>query len=407
MAPFSSLTTMAPALRSRNFRLFWFGQLVSTVGTSLQVLAEGWLIYQITDSTFWLGAVGFIGLLPVVPISLLGGILIDRLPRRKLILATQAGLLLQAAVFAALALSDALQLWHLIALYFVFGALLAVDHPARRAFLVDLVPRADLANAVALNATLFNVSTLIGFALGGALLAKLGPGGTMLINATTYVFPITALLLIRMRDVGQDSTSQRIGAALSEGVAALRRQPAVLAAVGLMAAVGGLAYPVVGLMPAYARDLIGTDEVGLGVLLACSALGSIVGTGVTARVGGQRRGQTLWRVSLLLPLVVIGVALARTFWLACVLVALVGLLLLILQSLAITLVQVNIADRVRGRVMSLYSMLHAGADTGGNLVIGALAVPIGLTGALAAGAGVALALAVGLGVAVAAVRRLE
>ena len=177
---------------------------MSTIGTSLQVIAEGYLIFKLTDSTFWLGAVGFISLLPVVPISLAGGVLIDRVPRRKLILATQIGLMLQALVFGLLAVSGRIELWHVLILYFVFGALLAIDHPARRAFLVDLVERDDLANAVALNATLFNVANLVGFALGGFLIAAVGVGGTMLINAATYLFPITAMLLINVPDVAQD-----------------------------------------------------------------------------------------------------------------------------------------------------------------------------------------------------------
>ncbi|MEZ4582578.1 MAG: MFS transporter [Caldilineaceae bacterium] len=177
-----------PALRSRNFRLFWTGQIISTIGTSLQVVAEGYLVYELTQSTFWLGMVGLLGLLPVLPISLLGGVLIDRVPRRKLIMATQVGLMLQAAVFGALAVSGALQLWHIIALYFVFGALLAIDHPARRAFLVELVDEDELANAVALNATVFNLSSLIGYALAGLIIAPRWAQDHAA-NALTYVAP--------------------------------------------------------------------------------------------------------------------------------------------------------------------------------------------------------------------------
>src|SRR5690606_33675604 len=137
----SGLAALAPALQSRNFRLFWSGQIISNLGAALQVVAEGYLVYQITESTFWLGMVNFIGLLPVVPIALLGGVLIDRLPRRRLIMATQVGLMLQAAVFGLLVLSGRIELWHIIVLYSLFGSLLAIDHPARRTFLVELVSR--------------------------------------------------------------------------------------------------------------------------------------------------------------------------------------------------------------------------------------------------------------------------
>ena len=383
-------TVLAPALRSRNFRLFWVAQIVSTVGTALQVIAEGYLIYEITDSTFWLGAVGFISLLPVVPISLAGGVLIDRLPRRKLILVTQIGLMLQAAVFGLLAVSGRIELWHVLVLYFVFGALLAIDHPARRAFLVDIVERDDLANAVALNATIFNISSVVGYAIGGVLIATIGVGGTMLINALTYLFPIIALSLIRVPDVGLDQERKSFGVALTEGIVTLSKQRAILGVLAITAVVGGLAYPVIGLMPAYAKDIQGVDSIGLGILLSAVALGSVLGTFMAARLGNSRRGRSLMISAFILPLLVIAVAFAPSFALACLALVGVGFMLLIVQSLAITIVQLNTPDRVRGRVMTIYSMLHAGSDTGGNMLIGALAVPIGLSAALAIGGVVSL-----------------
>ena len=405
--PAGALATLAPALQSRDFRLFWLGQIVSTMGTSLQVVAEGYLIYQITNSTFWLGMVNFIGLLPVVPIALLGGVLIDRLPRRRLILATQAGLMLQALTFGLLVLSGRIELWHIILLYFLFGSLLAIDHPARRAFLVELVGPDELANAVALNATIYNFSSLVGYALSGLLIATIGVGGTMLANAATYTAPLLALSAIRLPDVRHDAVAKKLSTAMSEGLLTLWRQPVILAIISLMAVVGGLAWPVFGLMPAYAEDVMGTNAVGLGLLLAAGAFGSVLGTLVTARLGGRQRGRALAAVSLLLPLLVMGVAYAPNMLAAVLCITGVGLALLVLQSLAITLVQVHIPDRVRGRVMSIYSMLHAGADTGGNMAAGWLAVYLGLPLALALGGLVALVYALGLLLLLPALRRLE
>jgi MFS family permease len=400
-------TIIAPALRTRNFRLFWISQTLSLVGTSLQVVAEGWLVYDLTGSTFWLGAVGFIALLPVVPISFLGGLVIDRFPRRKLILATQSGLLVQAAVFALLALSGQIRLWHIILLYFVFGSLLAIDHPARRTFLVDLVERDTLANAVALNATSFNLSSLVGYAAAGLLIATVGAGGTMLFNAATYLFPIWALATIRVPDVGQDTRRPSLGVAISEGVVTLWKQPSILGGVSLMAIVGGLAAPVYVMMPAFAEDVLGTDSVGLGLLLAAAALGSVIGTAVVAKLGVNRRGRTLTVVSLLLPALVVGVALSGSMLLACLFLIALGLVLLMLQSLTITLVQVHVPDRVRGRVMSLYSQLHAGSDTTGNLMIGGLAGLLGLPLALSLGGVVAMIYALGLRIAMPSVDNLD
>lgn len=397
-----------PALRSRNFRLFWVAQIFSTFGASLQVIAEGYLIYDLTESTFWLGAVGFVALLPVVPISLAGAVLIDRYPRRKLIMLTQGGLMLQALIFATLAATGRLDLVSVILLYFVFGALMAIDHPARRAFLVELVPRDDLANAVALNATLFNVASVVGFAAGGVLIATTGVSGAMTVNAVTYLFPIVALALIKVRDIGRDQEKRGFGMAMSEGFVMLWQQPVLLGVIGLMAVVGGLAYPVfVGMMPAYAEQVMGVGSVGLGILMSSAALGSVLGTFGAARMGARQRGRNLVLTSILLPVLAIGVAQSPNIYIACLLLVGVGFVLLVLQSLAVTLVQLNTPDRIRGRVMTIYSMVHAGADTGSNMVMGTIAVPLGLPAALTLGGLLAFAFATVLNFVLPGVRRLE
>ena len=397
----SSLHNMAPALQSRNFRLFWFGQVISTIGTSLQVAAEGWLIFDLTHSTFWLGMVGLLGLLPVLPISLVGGVLIDRIPRRKLILATQSGLLIQAAIFGFLAVSGRLQLWHIIVLYFVFGSLMAIDHPARRAFLVELVDESQLANAVALNATLFNLANLVGYAAAGILIATLGAGWTMLLNSFTYVAPLVALSLIRVVDRRADvrpttGPQQSFITAISEGALVLWREPAMLGVISLMAVIGGLTWPVFGMLPAYAEDVVQTGAIGFGLLMASGAFGSLLGTVAVARLGIRRRGAVMTTTSLVLPVLIVAFALAPTVWSACLLLICTGAALLVLQSLAITVVQVNIPDRVRGRVMSIYSILHAGSDTMGNVSVGWLATYIGLPVALGLAGVVAAGYALGL-----------
>lgn len=399
--------TLAPALRSRNFRLFWLAQLISTIGTSLQVVVEGWLVYQVTDSTLWLGLVGFIALLPVVPIAFLGGVLIDRLPRRRLIMLTQGGLMLQTAVFAYLVQTGDIQLWQIIILYSIFGSLLAIDHPARRAFLTELVGPDDLANAVALNASLFNVSNLIGFVASGFLLAAIGAAGTMTINAVSYLAPILALAAIRIVDTGHDLNRPKLGKAISAGFIALRERPAVLVVIALMAVVGGLAWPVFGLMPAFAEEVIGTDTIGLGLLLGAGALGSVLGTAVVARLGQLRRGRSLMVACLLLPLMVVGLALSKSMWVACLLMVCVGLGLIVVQSLAVTLVHLGITDEVRGRVMSLYSMVHAGSDTMANVMVGGLAQGVGLPLAMSLGGVLALIVSGVLWLVIPSVRQLE
>jgi predicted MFS family arabinose efflux permease len=238
----------------------------------------------------------------------------------------------QATIFALLAYSGQIRLWQVIVLYFIFGSLLAIDHPARRAFLVDLVSRDELANAVALNATIFNFSSLIGFAAAGLLIAAMGVSGTMMVNAATYLAPILALAAIRVRDVRQDVKLQPVKAAFVEGVITLWKQPKILATVSLMAVIGGLAWPVFGMMPAFAEDVLQTNSIGLGLLLAAGAFGSLIGTVLVARVGMSRRGRTLTVVSFILPLLIIGFALSDNMLQACLfLIALgVGLIVLVM-----------------------------------------------------------------------------
>ena len=400
-------STLAPVLHSRNFRLFWLAQIISTVGTSLQVIAEQYLVFDKTESTFWLGAVGFIALLPVVPISLAGGVLIDRVPRRKLLIATQTGLMIQAAVFGYLVITDRIELWNLILLYSIFGALLAIDNPARRAFLVDIVERADLTNAVALNATIFNISSVIGFALGGVLIETIGVGSTMILNSISYLFPIAALSLIHVPDVGQDQEGKSFGVAMTEGFMTLWRQPTILGVLAITTVVGGLAYPVIGMMAAYADLVLGVSSIGLGILLSAVAFGSVLGTFGASWFGRDKPGRGLMVASFILPLLVIGVAYAPNLAAACLILVAVGFVLLVLQSLGITLVQLHTPDRVRGRVMTIYSMLHAGFDTGSNFLIGSLAVPLGLPLALTVGSILALLVSGVTNLALPDIRRLK
>jgi MFS family permease len=373
----------------------------------LQVVAEGWLVYDLTRSTLWLGLVGFLALLPAIPVSFLGGVLIDRVPRRKLILATQAGLMAQATTFGLLTLSGRIQLWQVILLYAIFGALLALDHPARRAFLTELVEPDALANAVALNAALFNVASLVGYAASGFIIAARGPGVAMLVNAATYLAPIGALLLIRVPDVRHDQHGAPLRSAWLEGIRYIWARKELLGVIALMAAVGGLAWPAFGMLPAYTEEVLGAGAIGLGLMWASGALGSVGGTIAAARLGIHRRGRTLAAAALILPMLVLILSRLNALGPACLLMAGIGLALLVVQSLAVTLVQVNSPNRLRGRVMAFYSQMHAGADTAGNLAVGALAARVGLPTALAAAGIGAFAIALGLLAAERGIRRLD
>jgi MFS family permease len=354
-----------------------------------------------------LGLLGVIGLLPVVPVAFLGGLLADRVPRRRLVMATQFGLLAQAVVFGLLVASGRIEVWHIIVLDFVMGALFAIDQPARQAFLPELVGEKDLANAIALNSAAFQVARVVGQAAAGVLIAVIGAGGTMLINAATFLAPLIALALIRIVDVVPDTRQESLGAALSEGILALYRRPTLLGTISLMVTAGGLPLAISLMMPAYAEAVVQTGSVGLGLLLAASAVGAVLSTLLVARVQVGWRGRALTVSSLVLPLVMIAFAVARWMPVACLVLVFVGLIQSVLHAMSTTLVQVNVPDRVRGRVMSLYGMLIIGVPKLGGVLIGGLAESFGLPMTIVLFSALALLYAVGLSVLMPSVRHLD
>jgi MFS family permease len=407
LQPSKLWTLVAPSLRSRNFRLFWIAQIISTMGTYLQIVAEGWLIYDMTSSTFLLGVLGFIGLLPVLPISFLGGLIIDRVPRRKLLMVTQTGLLLQATIFGLLVVSGYIRVWHIIFLDFLLGAFSAIDLPARQTFLMELVGKDDLASAIALSSVIGHVARVVGYAASGVLIATVGAGGAMLLNAATYLAPIVALSQIRVQDIVPQTVRAPLGAALSKGLQVLWKSPPLLGTLGLMAVVGGLGSAIYGMMPAFAEDVLQASSIGLGLLLTSAGLGSVLGTAVVARVGQDRRGRTLMVASFVLPLLSIAFAFSRFMVVACLLLLVHGVVLLVLHAMANTLVQVNVPDQVRGRVMSIYFLLNAGGPKVGQTVIGGLAEFLGLPVVVALSGVLSVLSALGVYFGLPSVRRLD
>lgn len=387
---------LSPALRSRNFRLFWSAQVISTMGTFLQFLAERWLIFQLTQSTWMLGLISFISLLPVVPISLLGGLLIDRVPRRKLLIFTQVGLLGQAVVLGVLIWSGRVEVWHIMVLDVVLAALSAVDQPARQAFVTELVSYEELPNAIALNASLFHFARLIGFTASGFLIALIGAAGTVLLNAASYIAPILALLLIQVADTRHETAVKGVGTAVSEGIQTLWHNTTLLATMSLVVVVGGLSWQVYGMMPAFAEQVLQVGPAGLGILLGLGGAGALIGTIGVGRIRAEQRKKALLVASVLSGL---GMMLfARAHWLitAAFFAMVLGFTTLVVQAISTTLIQLNTPDRLRGRMMSLYSLCNAGAPASLGMVVGWFSETWGLPLVLAVGGGIILLYVVGL-----------
>ena len=373
-----SVATTFRALRHPNYRLFFAGQLVSLVGTWMQSVAQSWLIYRLTGSAALLGAVGFAGQFPVFLLASLGGIVADRHDRRRVLIATQSTAMLLAAALAALTLSGRVHEWHVFALAVMLGLVNAVDIPTRQAFVVELVEREDFMNAIALNSAMFNGARVAGPALAGILVASIGEGWCFLVNALSYVAVIAGLWRMRVRRRGVPSRASSGLADLLEGFRfAWRTRPIrmLLFALGLVSLVG---MPYTVLMPIFADRILHSGARGLGILMGAAGLGALVGALLLA-ARTQLRGLGRWIALAMAGFGggLVAFSLSHSFWVSAVLLLPVGTCMMVQMSASNTLVQAMVPDRLRGRVMAIYSMMFMGLAPVGALLAGSLAERLG------------------------------
>ncbi|HWR97066.1 MAG TPA: MFS transporter, partial [Candidatus Methanoperedens sp.] len=247
------------ALRHRNYRLFWISQLVSLTGTWMHAVAQGWLVLELTDQPFWLGAVGAANTLPVLAFSLLGGVAADRFPKRTLLIATQSVAALLALGLGLLSLGGHVRVWHVLVVALLLGTANAIDLPARQSFVVEMVGREDLLNAIALNSFTFNAARVLGPAIAGVIVAAAGAPACFLVNAASFVPVVAALALMRGLPPAPRAHPGSVVAHLREGFAYLTRERRFQGLIALVAAGSFFGYPCITLLPAFARDVLHTD----------------------------------------------------------------------------------------------------------------------------------------------------
>ncbi len=372
------LATRFGALRHRNFRLYWTGQLVSLVGTWMQSVAQGWLMHRLTGSAFWLGLLGFTQFLPVMLFSLWAGVIADRLDRRRVLFWTQSLLLLQAAALATLVTTGGIRPSMLLALAGMYGIVNALDMPTRQSFIVELVGKEDLPNAIALNSTAFNTARIAGPAVAGVLLATIGEGGCFWLNALSFLAVLWSLARIELpkRDLRHGAAGMH--STLMEGVRYAWAVRPIRHLLLLLAVTAGIGFQYLLLLPVYARDILQAGPKVYGLLVTAFGVGSLLGAvRLTERHdrGGLRR-------NLLLGLGSCGVGLAVFAWsrllvLSVAAGALAGFGLIVYVASTNTLLQLATDDRFRGRVMSLYTLMFLGTAPVGALATGAVAQRFG------------------------------
>jgi MFS family permease len=380
------------ALRHPNFRLFFSGQLVSLVGTWMQRVAEAWLIYRLTHSAFLLGVLGFASQVPVFFIGPLGGHVADRYERRRILVATQTASMLLASGLALLTLTGLVREWHLLLFAALLGVVNAFDIPARQAFFVQMVSREDLINAIALNSSMFNGARVVGPAVAGLLVAAIGEGWCFLANAVSYLAVIAGLLMIRLPRQTAEPDVKSVWANVAEGFRFVATAAPVRALLILIGLVSFTAMPYAVLMPLFADRIFHQGAQGLGILMGASGVGALIGSLMLA-MRSSIRGLGRWIATacgiLGVALIVFGVS--RNFVFSAGVLVIVGMALMVQMASTNTLIQSMVPDALRGRVMSVYSMMLMGMGPFGALLAGSIAAHIGAPYTVAAGGAVAIA----------------
>jgi MFS family permease len=385
MPPDGAVVSTFRALRHRNFRLWFFGQLTSLVGTWMQSIAQNWLVYQLTGSARDLGLVNFVGAIPLVPLTLYAGAIADRFEKRRVIFWCQASMMALAFLLAFLCWTGEVRLWHVLLLAFLLGAAQAVDTPARQAFVVELVGKEDLGNAIALNSGIFQGGRVLGPSAAGVLVAAFGVTGAFFLNGVSFVAVLLCLFLmdaalIRRTGAGAESAGDLLG-----GVKYIREHRVPRAVVILISLSALLAMPYHVLIPIFAREILGRGAEGYGVLMSAAGVGAVLGSLVAATPGvGARKGAAVTAGSLTFPFLLLAFAFCRSYAGAILLLVAVGFAFVLQNAPANSLLQQLVPDHLRGRVMALYVSLFLGLMRIGSLLLGGLASMTSAPAALAA-----------------------
>jgi MFS family permease len=374
------------ALKHRNFRLFFVGQLVSLTGTWMQTTAQGWLVYQLTGSKVLLGTVAAVGSLPLV-LSVWGGSVADRHSKRAVVCVTQSGMMALAFVFAGLVWGGQIRPWHILVLAALGGVAMAFDMPARQAFMVEMTSREDLMNAVSLNSSIFNGARIVGPAVAGLVMAHGGIALCFLLNGLSFLAVIAGLLLMRLPRFVPPAERPSTGRHIVEGLAYAAGHRRVRILLSLLGVVGVFGWSYSVLLPAYASDLLRVGERGYGALLSANGLGALLGALTVATYGPRVRPRRmvlggLWVFSGMLLLL----AVLRWYPLVLASLALGGWGMLLYYSTVNTLVQTSVSDQMRGRVMGVWALVFGGTMPLGGIVSGLLSQAVGVPWTLALGA---------------------
>jgi MFS family permease len=381
------LNIVLRALHHRNYRLFFAGQLISLVGTWMQMVAQSWLVYRLTGSSLMLGSVGFASQIPVFLLAFVGGAVADRYSRHRVIIGTQVASMFLAFILSMLTLTGVIQVWHIFMLSALLGTVNAFDMPARQAFIVELVDKKeDLMNAIALNSSVFNGARVVGPAVAGVLVASIGEGWCFFVNGISFIAVIVGLLFMRLkvrRDAGSHSSA--INDVL-EGFQYVRHSRPIRALLLLLALISVLGMPYSVLMPIFADKILHGGARGLGILMGATGLGALAGSMfIAARPNARGLGRIVGYAAAGFGASLVLFSFSRNFWLSALFLFPSGFSLMVLMASTNTLIQTMVPDRLRGRVMAMHVMMFMGMLPFGSIIAGSVAEKLGAPLALSVG----------------------
>jgi len=366
------------ALRHPNFRLWFIGQVISLVGTWMQATAQGYLVYALTQSAAYLALVAFANGMPTFLFTLFGGMIADRISKRKMIIITQSSMLVLAFILAALTFSGLVKPWHIVALAFLLGTANAFDAPARQSFVVEMVEREDLANAIALNSTIFNLGTVIGPAVAGMVYAWLGPAWCFTINGISFIAVIIALSLMKIAAQPIIVTEQSPLKHLMEGIRFVLNEPRIRVILVYVAIVSVFGFSLMTLAPAWAVKILGGDVRTNGWMLTARGVGSLIGALMIAYIGSKKIRQKIWLVGwYVMPFILLGFGMLRWIPGSLIFLVFLGWSLMAVLNISNALIQSYVPDHMRGRVMGVYTLVFMGTGPIGSLIVGGVASKFG------------------------------
>ncbi|MFH0739357.1 MAG: MFS transporter [Candidatus Omnitrophota bacterium] len=371
---------MFSSLKVKNFRVYWFGMLISLVGTWIQVTAQSWLVFQLTNSVFLLGLVAFLGSAPIFLLSLFGGVVADRVDKKKILLCTQCAFMLLAFALAILTQFKLITPLQIMAIAVLNGVVMSFDAPSRQSVVVELVGKDNLLNAIALSSAAFNSSRMIGPALAGIFIATIGMSGCFYLNAISFLAPIIALLMIKINAGSAKRENKGVLVHdLMEGLRFISSHRIMLILVLMVGITSFFGVSYATFMPVFANDILKVGAKGLGMLMSVTGVGALIAALGLARLGDfKHKGRLLILSAMVFSVSLVLFASSRSYLLSLAALMLLGWASITAISLINTVLQQLVPDEFRGRLMSVYMFTFAGFMPFGNLLAGALAYSWGV-----------------------------